>query len=38
MPVLIPPGEKHWHGAAPGSTGTHLAVNVNAVTEWLEEV
>ena len=36
--VLIPPGEKHWHGAAPGSRGVHLAVNVNAVTEWLESV
>jgi 4-carboxymuconolactone decarboxylase len=36
--VVIPPGEKHWHGAAPGSRGTHLAVNVNAETEWLEIV
>jgi 4-carboxymuconolactone decarboxylase len=36
--VMIPPGEKHWHGAAPGTRGTHLAVNVNAVTEWLEAV
>ena len=31
--VVIAPGEKHWHGAAPGSRGTHLAVNVNAKTE-----
>jgi quercetin dioxygenase-like cupin family protein len=36
--VVIPPGEKHWHGAAPGSRGVHLAVNVNATTEWLEPV
>lgn len=36
--VVIAPGEKHWHGAAPGSTGTHLAVNVNATTEWMEAV
>ena len=36
--VVIPPGEKHWHGAAPGSRGVHLAVNVNATTEWLEQV
>lgn len=36
--VLIPPGEKHWHGAAPGASGTHLAVNVNARTDWLEPV
>ena len=36
--VVIHPGEKHWHGAAPGSRGAHLAVNVNATTEWLEPV
>lgn len=36
--VVIEPGEKHWHGAAPGSTGTHLAVNLNSTTEWLEAV
>jgi mannose-6-phosphate isomerase-like protein (cupin superfamily) len=36
--VVIPPGEKHWHGAAPGSRGAHLAINVNAKTEWLEPV
>jgi 4-carboxymuconolactone decarboxylase len=36
--VLIAPGEKHWHGAAPGARGVHLAVNVNATTEWLEPV
>src|SRR5262245_16835392 len=36
--IVIPPGEKHWHGAAPGRTGAHLAINVNAKTEWLEPV
>ncbi len=36
--VMIAPGEKHWHGAAPGARGVHLAVNVNATTEWLEPV
>jgi quercetin dioxygenase-like cupin family protein len=36
--VLFAPGEKHWHGAAPGARGTHLAVNVNVKTEWLEPV
>jgi quercetin dioxygenase-like cupin family protein len=36
--VVIPPGEKHWHGAAPGGHGVHLAVNVDAVTDWLEPV
>src|SRR5580658_5980775 len=34
--VLIAPGEKHWHGAAPDGSGVHLAVNVDAMTEWLE--
>lgn len=36
--VVFAPGEKHWHGAAPGATGTHLAVNVNVETDWLEPV
>jgi quercetin dioxygenase-like cupin family protein len=36
--VVIAPGDKHWHGAAPGSRGVHVAVNVNATTEWLEPV
>jgi quercetin dioxygenase-like cupin family protein len=36
--VLVAPGEKHWHGAAPGARGTHLAINVDATTEWLEQV
>jgi quercetin dioxygenase-like cupin family protein len=36
--VLFSPGEKHWHGAAPGASGAHLAVNVNAKTTWLEPV
>lgn len=36
--VVIEPGEKHWHGAAPGSAGIHLAVNLNSTTEWLEAV
>ena len=36
--VVVGPGERHWHGAVPGSTGTHIAVNVNAVTTWLEPV
>lgn len=36
--IVFAPGEKHWHGAVPGASGTHLAVNVNATTEWLEVV
>ena len=36
--VVIAPGEKHWHGAAPGMRAVHLAVNVNLTTDWLEPV
>jgi 4-carboxymuconolactone decarboxylase len=36
--LVVPPGEKHWHGAAADDGGAHLAVNVEAVTEWLEPV
>ena len=36
--VVIQPGEKHWHGATPSAPGTHLAVNVNTATNWMEPV
>jgi quercetin dioxygenase-like cupin family protein len=36
--VMIAPGEKHWHGAAVGERGAHLAVNIDVMTEWLESV
>lgn len=36
--VVFAPGEKHWHGATPGTSGTHLAVNVDVTTAWLEPV
>jgi quercetin dioxygenase-like cupin family protein len=36
--VVIPPGEKHWHGAAAAERGIHLAVNVKASTNWMEPV
>ena len=36
--VVIEPGVKHWHGAAPGSRGVHLAVNIAVQTTWLEPV
>lgn len=36
--VVFAAGEQHWHGAAPGCPGVHLAVNVQATTEWLEPV
>jgi quercetin dioxygenase-like cupin family protein len=35
--VWAPPGEVHWHGAAPDSPVTHTAVSLG-VTEWQEEV
>ena len=34
--VIIEAGEEHWHGAAPGTTGEHLAINLGEVTSWLE--
>ena len=36
--AMIAPGEKHWHGAVPGARGVHIAVNVDATIEWLEQV
>ena len=39
--INIPAGVKHWHGAAPDSWFSHLAIEVpgeNGSTEWLEEV
>ena len=36
--VVVAPGERHWHGAVPGSAGAHIAVNINAATTWLEPV
>lgn len=39
--VNIPTGVKHWHGAAPDSWFSHLAVEVpgeNSSNEWLEAV
>jgi quercetin dioxygenase-like cupin family protein len=34
--VVIDPGEEHWHGAAPGTGGEHLAINLGTGTTWLE--
>ena len=34
--VVIDAGEEHWHGAAPGGGGEHLAINLGSSTEWLE--
>lgn len=39
--VYIPAGVKHWHGAAPDSWFSHLAIEVsgeNSSNEWLEPV
>jgi quercetin dioxygenase-like cupin family protein len=39
--VNIPPGAKHWHGAAPDSWFAHLAIEVPAEegrNEWYEPV
>ncbi len=34
--VVIGPEEEHWHGAAPGTAGAHLAINLGTETRWLE--
>lgn len=39
--VWIPPGEKHWHGAAPTTGMTHIAMQESldgTSVEWLEKV
>lgn len=34
--VVIDGGVEHWHGAAPGGAGAHLAINTGEVTSWLD--
>jgi len=39
--VWIAPGEKHWHGAAPTTSMTHIAIQEKqngSVGDWLEAV
>jgi quercetin dioxygenase-like cupin family protein len=39
--VCFPPGEKHWHGAAPTTAMTHIAIQEaldGKVVEWMEKV
>jgi quercetin dioxygenase-like cupin family protein len=36
--VSIAAGERHWHGAAPHGPMTHVALNIDAATTWLEKV
>ncbi len=39
--VWFPPGEKHWHGASPTTSLTHIAIQESLdgkVVDWLEHV
>jgi quercetin dioxygenase-like cupin family protein len=39
--VWIPPGQKHWHGATPTTSMTHIAIQEHLdgkSVEWLEKV
>lgn len=39
--VSIPPGVKHWHGAAPGTAMSHIAIQESLdgkAVDWLEKV
>jgi quercetin dioxygenase-like cupin family protein len=39
--IWIPPGEKHWHGAAPTTAMVHLAIQEELdgkTADWLEKV
>ena len=36
--AIISAGDKHWHGAPPHTAMTHLAINLNVTTKWLELV
>jgi quercetin dioxygenase-like cupin family protein len=32
--VVIPAGEKHWHGATPGSKFSHIAISIRGKTTF----
>lgn len=39
--VWFPPGEKHWHGAAPTTAMTHIAIQEHLdgrTADWMEKV
>jgi len=39
--IWIPPGEKHWHGAAATTAMTHIAIQEHLngkVVDWMEQV
>lgn len=36
--IRIDPNERHWHGASAAAPMTHLALNIDARTDWFERV
>jgi quercetin dioxygenase-like cupin family protein len=39
--IWFPPGEKHWHGASPATSMTHIAIQEQLegkAVDWLEKV
>jgi len=39
--IWFPPGEKHWHGASPATSMTHIAIQEQLdgkAVDWLEQV
>ena len=39
--IWFPPGEKHWHGAAPATAMTHIAIQEQLdgrAVDWMEKV
>lgn len=36
--IVVPAGERHWHGAAPDEYMAHISIVTPGETEWLEEV
>jgi quercetin dioxygenase-like cupin family protein len=39
--IWFPPGEKHWHGAAPTTAMSHIAIQESLdgkVVQWMEKV
>jgi quercetin dioxygenase-like cupin family protein len=39
--IFFPPGEKHWHGAAPTTAMTHIAMQeklAGKAVDWMEKV
>ena len=36
--VYTGPGERHWHGAAPGKDMTHVSITTEGPPEWYEPV